>query len=172
MALNCSNDTRTESVKVPPGIETGRVGNATLLLISPIGEDHVALNRILSRLESADRTGSKWTIYEAGALQTALRVLREKPVAIVVSECDLVPGTWKDLLAELSRFSDPPVLIVASRLADEYLWAEALNLGAYDVLAKPFEPEEVIRVLRSACCHKRKNVVAVNRTTLMTAEGA
>jgi hypothetical protein len=30
---------------------------------------------------------------------------------------------------------DPPVLIVTSRLADEYLWAEALNPGAYDVLA-------------------------------------
>ena len=48
---------------------------------------------------------------------------------------------------------DPPVLIVTSRLADEYLWAEALNLGAYDVLAKPFDASEVIRVLYSAWRH-------------------
>jgi CheY-like chemotaxis protein len=38
---------------------------------------------------------------------------------------------------------DPPMLIVTSRLADDYLWAEALNLGAYDVLAKPFDASEV-----------------------------
>ena len=27
----------------------------------------------------------------------------------------------------------------------ERLWAEALNLGAYDVLAKPYDPTEVVR---------------------------
>jgi hypothetical protein len=35
---------------------------------------------------------------------------------------------------------------VTSRLADERLWAEALNLGAWDVLAKPFDADEVIRI--------------------------
>ena len=44
-------------------------------------------------------------------------------------------------------------LIVTSRLADEYLWAEALNLGAYDMLAKPFDASEVVRVLGSAWRH-------------------
>ena len=48
---------------------------------------------------------------------------------------------------------DPPVLIVTSRLADEYLWAEALNLGAYDVLVKPFDASEAVRVLDSAWRH-------------------
>jgi CheY-like chemotaxis protein len=42
------------------------------------------------------------------------------------------------------------MLIVASRTADEYLWAEALNLGAYDVLSKPYRPAEVVRVLSMA----------------------
>jgi len=40
--------------------------------------------------------------------------------------------------------------MVASRFADERFWAEALNLGAYDVLAKPFDAEEVNRTLTSA----------------------
>jgi FixJ family two-component response regulator len=44
-------------------------------------------------------------------------------------------------------------LIVASRLADERLWAEALNLGAWDVLAKPFNHIEVIRSVKSAWQH-------------------
>jgi len=45
----------------------------------------------------------------------------------------------------------PPLLIVASRLADERLWAEVLNLGGYDVLLKPFEPAELRRVIGNAC---------------------
>ena len=35
-------------------------------------------------------------------------------------------------------------------LADERLWAEALNLGAYDVLAKPFGRTEAMRVVAAA----------------------
>jgi hypothetical protein len=40
----------------------------------------------------------------------------------------------------------PPNFIVFSCLADEFLWAEVLNLGGFDVLMTPFEPEEVLRV--------------------------
>ena len=39
---------------------------------------------------------------------------------------------------------------MTSRLADEHLWAEALNLGAYDLLAKPFDRMEAMRVLDAA----------------------
>ena len=39
----------------------------------------------------------------------------------------------------------PPLQIVTSRLANDRLWAEALNLGAYDVLPRPFDPAEVLR---------------------------
>ena len=39
----------------------------------------------------------------------------------------------------------PPLQIVTSRLANDRLWAEALNLGAYDVLARPFDAAEVLR---------------------------
>jgi DNA-binding response OmpR family regulator len=41
-------------------------------------------------------------------------------------------------------------LIVTSDLADDRLWAEALNLGAYDVLAKPFRAAEVFRTVSLA----------------------
>ena len=44
---------------------------------------------------------------------------------------------------------------MTSRLADERLWAEALNLGAWDVLAKPFDTNEVIRTVSIAGQHWR-----------------
>jgi DNA-binding response OmpR family regulator len=54
------------------------------------------------------------------------------------------------LLEQLARLPDPPALVVTSRIADDSLWAEALNLGAYDVLAKPFDGAEVVRVVSLA----------------------
>jgi FixJ family two-component response regulator len=54
------------------------------------------------------------------------------------------------MLAELSSLRIVPPLIVTSRLADSTLWVEALNLGAYDVLAKPFERSELVRTVLGA----------------------
>ena len=156
-------------MKKPPGIETDAAENVVVLSISPIEEDHTALKRILSRPESTASTESKWAIYPAVALESALPVLRANAIPIVLSERDLFPGTWKDVLAETLNLSDPPLLIVASRLADEYLWAEALNLGAYDVLAKPFDADEVVRVLRSAWFHKRIKCEIRNPTNMKMA---
>jgi hypothetical protein len=47
-------------------------------------------------------------------------------------------------------------LVVASHCADEFLWAEVLNLGGYDVLAQPFEDGDVLRVLASALRERRR----------------
>jgi hypothetical protein len=39
-----------------------------------------------------------------------------------------------------------PRLVVFSRAADNRLWGEVLNLGAYDLLMFPFERPELLRV--------------------------
>jgi DNA-binding response OmpR family regulator len=80
-------------------------------------------------------------------------LLQQHEIAVVLCERDLPSGTWIDLLESLRSLPDPPSLIVASRLADERLWAEALNLGAWDVLAKPFDRREVFRSVKSAWQH-------------------
>jgi DNA-binding response OmpR family regulator len=57
------------------------------------------------------------------------------------------------VLEELGHLPEAPLLIVTSRLADEHLWAEVLNLGGYDVLMKPFDRLEVLRVISLAWLH-------------------
>jgi FixJ family two-component response regulator len=52
---------------------------------------------------------------------------------------------------------------VTSRLADEYLWAEVLNLGGYDVLAKPLDKQEVSRTLNLAWEHWENQRIAAQR---------
>ena len=69
---------------------------------------------------------------------------------VVVCERDLPDGDWKDVLAIALSLPVPPPVIVTSRLADDYLWAEVLNLGGYDVLAKPLDAEELRRTMNLA----------------------
>jgi hypothetical protein len=69
----------------------------------------------------------------------------------VICDRSLPDGDWKLLLAELDTVAVRPSLVVCSRLVDERLWAEVLNLGAFDLLmGGPFESEEVLRVTESA----------------------
>ena len=42
---------------------------------------------------------------------------------------------------------EPPRLVVLASAANRTLWAEAINLGAYDVLAKPLDKTEVQQVV-------------------------
>jgi hypothetical protein len=72
---------------------------------------------------------------------------------VLLCERDHADGNWEDLLKATARLPAPPNLIVFSRLADESLWAQVLNLGGFDVLMTPFEAEEVLRVTFAAWSH-------------------
>jgi DNA-binding response OmpR family regulator len=110
-----------------------------VLSISAATEDHAALRRILRPIS--------WDVLEAGCCDTAFHLLSAAPVAAVIADDTLPDGDWRHVLAHTLSRSHPAKLIVASRLADESLWAEVLNLGGYDLLAKPFDADEVRRVV-------------------------
>jgi len=125
-------------------------------------EDSSGLAAIFTRSEWPSCPDSEWKLQTSASLRAAVSVLGKDGPHIVVCEKSLGTDSWRDLLDQVGKMPDPPSLIVASRMADDYLWAEALNLGAYDVLAAPFEPAEVMRVLSSAWLHKihRKELTA------------
>jgi len=133
---------------------TNFIRTVAILSVSPIYEDHGSLKNILSKhLGLPGGRNANWQLYIRPTFESAVTVLRGNRVSVVVCECDLRPGSWKDIMDETALVPGAPPLIVTSRLADERLWAEALNLGAYDVLAKPFDPDEVTRVFDSAQRH-------------------
>lgn len=130
--------------------EANHAGVVTLLSVGLIGEDHDSLKGILKFFRCDLVPKCEWRLSACRTLASALKALRKARVPVVVCESDLQPGTWKEVLEELNALPDPPYLIVTSRIADERLWAEALNLGAYDVLAKPFDGMEVTRIVNMA----------------------
>jgi DNA-binding response OmpR family regulator len=132
----------TAIVTALSGIETSASFVGTVLSISPIEDDHDSLEQIFGEF--------RWTLHRAITLPSATAFLASNQASVVICERDLGPGTWKDILAGAFTLPQPPCVIVTSRLEDEYLWAEALNVGAYDVLVKPFEATEVIRIVSLA----------------------
>ena len=92
---------------------------------------------------------SRWRVLAVATRRGALERLRANAISVIICESVLENGTWRDLLDHNRAFADGTPLIVTSRLADEYLWSEVLNLGGYDVLAKPFSDREVRHVLQT-----------------------
>jgi DNA-binding response OmpR family regulator len=110
-----------------------------VLLVSSLPETHVSLRLIFDQ--------SNWLLHGVSTCGEALTHLRENDTAVVICERDLPDGDWKVVLNGLESLPMPPNLIVTSLLANAELWAEVLNLGGHDVLAQPFDAQEVCRVV-------------------------
>ena len=126
-----------------------------VLLISPLFEDHVSLRHIFDH--------SNWLLHIVSTCREALAYACENDTSVVICERDLPDGDWKVVLSGFDSQPRRPNLIVTSSLADDELWADVLNLGGYDVLAQPFDSEEVFRMVFLAWHEHRRRAQAIDR---------
>jgi DNA-binding NtrC family response regulator len=85
------------------------------------------------------------------SLQHARTQIDLQAYDLVLTEAELPDGQWLDVLELVRAHSPATEVIVTDPQADARFWAEALNLGAYDLLAQPFYEPEVRRILYNAC---------------------
>ncbi|MBS1854644.1 MAG: response regulator [Acidobacteria bacterium] len=85
------------------------------------------------------------------SLQQARAKLRQEEYDAILTEAALPDGRWLDVLHLVRENPQEVEVIVTDPHADARFWAEALNLGAYDLLAQPFYEPEVRRILYNAC---------------------
>ncbi len=116
--------------------------SASAMLVSNVQEDHRFLEEIFFK--------KQWTLFRTGSVGDALSALDQNEIPVVIAERDVPGGGWKKILSSLQQLARPPLLVVTSRLADEHLWAEVLNLGGHDVLATPFSAKELVWVIENA----------------------
>ena len=130
-----------------------KVPNASALeaiVAGPDDDDLAFLKRVFA--------GRRWRARVVNSIHDAIAALDRDSPCLLLCEARWAEGDWKSMLGALADASHPPLLIVTSRTADDRLWAEVLNLGGYDVLTKPYENSEVVRVLSNAwsrCRHRR-----------------
>jgi len=73
--------------------------------------------------------------------------------AVILCDRDL-PGTqWRELVHLLASVPQQPLVILLSRVIDEYLWEEVIRNGGYDILPKPLQEDEVLRSIKLACSY-------------------
>jgi two-component system C4-dicarboxylate transport response regulator DctD len=136
----------------------------SLLAVLPDAADRDSLCGILRP--------SNWKLDFAKTYDEACAALRAADPGPIVTDCSLPGGFgWRDLLELARSIQNAPPVIVTDRFADERLWAEVLNEGGYDVLMKPFEPEEVLRIVRYAwqAWNDRARQAAARRKPLSSA---
>ena len=93
---------------------------------------------------------SNWLLHHVRTCHEAIAFVNDKETGILICEAQLPDANWVAVLNELESVPMPPTLIVTSPHADDALWAAVLNLGGHDVIAQPFDAQEVFRVLFSA----------------------
>jgi DNA-binding response OmpR family regulator len=113
-----------------------------VLVVSSAPEDRGVLAQLL--------VSHSYPRYWTSSVAEAAEWLRRMSARIVICDDQLSDGGWRDLWEVLRWTPVPPVFIVSAYGADERLWAEVLNMGAYDVLATPYRAAEVVRVLGQA----------------------
>ena len=113
-----------------------------ILFVSPYPQDAASLSHLLKAVSIS--------LEHASCLEEAASKLQESRFQVVLTEAELKDGTWRDVLNLARQLPERLEVVVTRPWADAVFWAEAISVGAYDLLAQPFEGMEVRRVLRSA----------------------
>jgi two-component system, NtrC family, response regulator PilR len=117
-----------------------------ILFISGRRDDARQISHMLQTLPMA--------VDHAGSLQHARAQLGRGEYDVLLTEAALPDGSWLDALHLARECPQDLQVIVTDPHADARLWSEALNLGAYDLIAQPFYEPEVRRILYNACSRR------------------
>jgi DNA-binding response OmpR family regulator len=126
---------------------------STVLLVEDEEQVAAALRDLLER--------EGYVVRRAASLAQARRELapNAEPVDVVLLDWRLPDGEGIDLLKELRKTSDLPVLMVTARVEviDRVL---GLELGADDYVTKPVEPRELLARVKARLRNRQRSAVA------------
>jgi two-component system nitrogen regulation response regulator GlnG len=74
----------------------------------------------------------------------------EPPVQVVVTDTVLPDGDWRRVLEIVAQRCANIEVVVSLRPGDLALWLDVLEQGGYDVLAEPYQREEIQRIVEAA----------------------
>jgi two-component system, NtrC family, response regulator PilR len=113
-----------------------------VLFISPSAEDANVLSGMLGPLSIP--------LKHAADLRFARSTLDREKYGVILTEARLADGNWEDVIDLVEKRDPLCAVVVTHPFADARFWADAIETGAYDVLAQPFCCSEVQRILSNA----------------------
>ena len=121
--------------------EGSRVG-VRLLAILPGMEDAEQLRQIAG--------GLGWSVAIVNTPAEAMARLQTEQVTAAICDQDLGEEDWRVVMQGIATLPRSPCVLLASRVMDQYLWNEVILNRGYDVVSKPFQGEELRRVVAFA----------------------
>ena len=128
-------------------------GTIAVLSLSPSENDHAVLAQTFRNSSLTQYPNCRLTLQPSPTLASTLALLGTHRIPIVLCDDDAYPEAWREILAACKLLPAPPCVIVTSRVTGDRLWMELLSEGAFDLLSKPFDPSEVMRIIHSAWVH-------------------
>ena len=126
-------------------------------------EDEDTIRGVLARVLRRDG----FEVAQASSAEDALAQFHREPFPLVVTDIVMGGMTGLELLKEIRRLDDETVTLVMTSHASFETAREALRIGAYDFLTKPFEDlSDVSTVVRRAAekvVLQRRNIQLVEK---------
>lgn len=91
-----------------------------------------------------------WSISIVASSQAAIALLKRQPTPLVLCDRDITGEAWRDVLAKICALPEAVCILLASCVVDDYLWNQVIRHHGYDVVAKPFHPDELRRAVNFA----------------------
>jgi hypothetical protein len=138
-----SNNRRRIVPRATPGpCPIAKPGPSTLLIVSG---DLDFVSTLVKGSVNCD-----WAVRHALSFDDASTIMSKEPIAMVVYDSDLSEVPWQLALPRLIAIASDACILLASRVADEYLWQEVVRCNGYDILVKSAGSERIISTLRFA----------------------
>jgi two-component system response regulator PilR (NtrC family) len=124
-------------------------------------DDELSMREFLSIL--LEREGYDVTV--AGSAEDALRTMESALFDLVLSDVNMPGLTGIELLARIKERSPETAVLMLTAFSAADQAVEAMKLGAYDYIGKPFKNEEIKQLVKNALEKqglKRENVLLKN----------
>ena len=119
-------------------------GKNTLRLLLVTRDDDLCC----SVQNAAARCG--WQMRRARSVEQNMPVLDEFRAPLVIYDWNPEEGDWRFGVDCLTARPDHPCVLLASPVVDQYLWAELVRHGGFEIIPRSANMDELIRIVRFA----------------------
>lgn len=136
---------RTDHRRARPAIK-GDVQAVTprISIVALVVSDHD--REVLTRISTHEPVD----VHFAESHVDAWEAMNRLNAPVILYDRDWPNAEWRTTVQALASSPHHCCVILASRVADDYLWQELIRCGGYDLLAKPFRADDVARALKLA----------------------
>ncbi|MFT5429490.1 MAG: two-component system response regulator HydG [Myxococcota bacterium] len=125
----------------------------TVLVVDDDDSNRASIEKVLGR--------EKLRVVTASNAREALEIIRNQPIAVVVTDYQMPGMTGIDLLRSVRGVSPETDVILITAYGTIEMAVEAMKQGAYDFVVKPFKRHDIVRPVKRAL--EKQELILENR---------